>query len=416
VNRPLASANAVLTEAGARAEVRVSGASLTLGEGTQLALTRIDEDAIDAMVAAGSVIVRLRLKARAERYTIATPQASFVIDAEGTYRIDYDPVSDESRLMVSSGSAHMAGPRGNIVVTTGKTLHLAGDDDPSSGIESGMEEDELDQWARSRESGWSDSAARKYVSPYMTGYEDLDANGQWATDPDYGAVWTPSNVEASWAPYSDGRWANVQPWGWTWIDNAPWGYAPFHYGRWVYVRDRWGWSPGPRVGRPVYAPALVGWTGGTPGPSASGWYPLAPWERLQPWYRANPAYVDRVNVTVRDRPAPRDGRGAAEGWRNWNRDHATTTNRGHFPPRNPEPTARPKPVNADALRRARDPAQSRQQHPPREARPTPPRATPPAQVVRPPAQPPQPQAQPQPQRPAAPAQHPAERSEKSQER
>ena len=23
------------------------------------------------------------------------------------------------------------------------------------------------------------------------------------------------------------------PWGWTWVDDAPWGFAPFHYGRWV---------------------------------------------------------------------------------------------------------------------------------------------------------------------------------------
>jgi hypothetical protein len=25
----------------------------------------------------------------------------------------------------------------------------------------------------------------------------------------------------------------MSPWGWTWVDNAPWGFAPFHYGRWV---------------------------------------------------------------------------------------------------------------------------------------------------------------------------------------
>ena len=65
-----------------------------------------------------------------------------------------------------------------------------------------------------------------------------------------------------WAPYSHGHWGWVQPWGWTWVDDAPWGFAPFHYGRWVYVRDRWCWTPGACVARPVYAPALVAWVGG----------------------------------------------------------------------------------------------------------------------------------------------------------
>ena len=47
-----------------------------------------------------------------------------------------------------------------------------------------------------------------------------------------------------WAPYRNGYWADVGAWGPTWVDDAPWGYAPFHYGRWAYVGGRWGWCPG----------------------------------------------------------------------------------------------------------------------------------------------------------------------------
>ncbi len=72
----------------------------------------------------------------------------------------------------------------------------------------------------------------------------------------------PRVVASGWAPYSTGRWAWVQPWGWTWVDDAPWGFAPFHYGRWVYLRNSWCWAPGSYVRRPVYAPALVAWIGG----------------------------------------------------------------------------------------------------------------------------------------------------------
>ena len=95
------------------------------------------------------------------------------------------------------------------------------------------------------------------------------------------------------------------PWGWTWVDEAPWGFAPFHYGRWVYVGASWCWAPGTYVRRPVYAPALVAWIGGPHlsvgltlgGGPAVGWVPLAPREVYVPTYRVSPGYVRNVNVT-----------------------------------------------------------------------------------------------------------------------
>ena len=76
--------------------------------------------------------------------------------------------------------------------------------------------------------------APNYVSPEMTGYQDLNRYGQWGQDQSYGQVWYPQ-VAADWAPYRNGHWAYVSPWGWTWIDDAPWGFTPFHYWRWVQV-------------------------------------------------------------------------------------------------------------------------------------------------------------------------------------
>src|SRR5437867_1713415 len=83
----------------------------------------------------------------------------------------------------------------------------------------------------------------------------------------------------------------ANPWGWTWVDDAPWGFAPFHYGRWVWYRSRWCWAPGSYVARPVYAPALVAWVGG-PSVNVSvsigrssppvGWFPLGPREVYVP--------------------------------------------------------------------------------------------------------------------------------------
>jgi len=75
-------------------------------------------------------------------------------------------------------------------------------------------------------------------------------------------VWFPNGLVAGWAPYRFGHWGFVAPWGWTWIDDAPWGYAPFHYGRWVMVGGLWGWAPGPVAVTAIYSPALVGFIGG----------------------------------------------------------------------------------------------------------------------------------------------------------
>lgn len=138
----------------------------------------------------------------------------------------------------------------------------------------------------------------------MTGYQDLDAYGDWRPAAEYGTVWYPRSVASDWAPYRSGRWAWVAPWGWTWIDQAPWGFAPFHYGRWINIQNRWAWAPGRNEGRPIYAPALVGWIG-NPGWQASfsfgaapavGWFPLGPREVYVPAYRYSPAYARQINI------------------------------------------------------------------------------------------------------------------------
>ena len=75
---------------------------------------------------------------------------------------------------------------------------------------------------------------QQYVSPGMTGAQDLGQYGDWQQTPDYGPAWFPQ-VAINWAPYRYGHWAYIAPWGWTWIDDASWGFAPFHYGRWARI-------------------------------------------------------------------------------------------------------------------------------------------------------------------------------------
>jgi len=107
-----------------------------------------------------------------------------------------------------------------------------------------------------------------------------------------------------WAPYRFGYWSWIGPWGWTWIDDEPWGFAPCHYGRWVHARHGWAWAPGtPGFGHPVYAPALVAWRGGSlPGGDARsaprvGWVPLGYNEVYEPPYHASRDYLRAANLT-----------------------------------------------------------------------------------------------------------------------
>src|SRR5207237_6218601 len=151
----------------------------------------------------------------------------------------------------------------------------------------------------------SRAADSRYVSPEMTGGSDLAEYGNWRYDQRYGEVWYPNTMPVDWAPYRYGHWSWISPWGWTWIDDAPWGFAPFHYGRWVYVGNGWAWVPGRVVARPVYAPALVVFVGGRNwsvaiGASGGGgvaWFPLAPEEPYYPAYHVSNTYVRNVNVT-----------------------------------------------------------------------------------------------------------------------
>ncbi|MES2417497.1 MAG: DUF6600 domain-containing protein [Bacteroidota bacterium] len=100
-------------------------------------------------------------------------------------------------------------------------------------------------------------------------YDELSPYGQWIQDPQYGYVWRPDVDQDEFRPYySNGRWAMTE-YGNTWVSNYDWGWAPFHYGRWVYNRyNSWVWIPDT-----VWGPAWVSWRSGG---GYYGWAPLGP--------------------------------------------------------------------------------------------------------------------------------------------
>lgn len=105
-------------------------------------------------------------------------------------------------------------------------------------------------------------------------HQALDSHGAWADDPTYGTVWVPdaATVGADFVPYSSaGHWVIGDDDQYVWVSDYDWGWAPFHYGRWVYIDGRgWAWIPGR-----AYRGAWVDW-GWDDGYAYVGWYPMAP--------------------------------------------------------------------------------------------------------------------------------------------
>jgi hypothetical protein len=237
---------------------------------------------------------------------IETPQGEIRLVEPGAYRIDAGAPegNDRDTVLVTTlmGRAEIAGPNVRVPVERGQTAEI------DNGYRIAMtqgESEAIDDFARRRLAQERYASAPRYVSDEYSGYEDLGAYGDWEDTADYGAVWYPRGVAVDWAPYRDGRWEFVGPWGWTWIDDAPWGFTPFHYGRWTQVRGRWCWTPGEFARRPVYAPALVSFIGGGSGygvDNSVGWIPLAPREIYRPWYGGyGTTYARNINITNVDR-------------------------------------------------------------------------------------------------------------------
>lgn len=136
-------------------------------------------------------------------------------------------------------------------------------------------------------------------------YESLEPYGEWVDSDDYGYVWHPRDVGDDWRPYTVGSWAYTDA-GWTWISEEPFGWATYHYGRWVEIeRVGWTWVPDREWG-----PAWVSWRRSD---RHVGWAPLPPEARFEArtgfhawvdsYYDIGPSYY--TFVKVRDLGAPR---------------------------------------------------------------------------------------------------------------
>ena len=300
INRPLTTGDKLSSGTDSRAELELGGATLRLDQRTDMGLLDLDEQLAQIELTQGTLSLSVRQLDKGQSYEIDTPTVALVIDQPGRYEVDID--ADATRVTVFDGNATVYGENdARRDIFAGRSYRFVDSSLAAVAISDIDGSNDFDAWVAQRDRRYAQSRSGQYVSPDVVGYQDLDEYGEWQDDGDYGTVWYPNDVAVGWAPYRNGHWAYIAPWGWTWIDAMPWGYAPYHYGRWAHTHRGWGWIPGPRYARPIYAPALVAFVGGSGfsvgiGSGPIGWFPLGPGEVYNPWYRCNRDCYRRVNV------------------------------------------------------------------------------------------------------------------------
>jgi hypothetical protein len=303
INRPLTTGDRLSSGQASRAELEIGGGTLRIDGKTDLAVLDLTDQVAQIELTQGTLNLNVRHLDAGQSYEIDTPTVALVVDQPGTFRVDTGDNGQGTQVTAFDGSATVYGENSTQrTVNAGRSYRFDDSSLQSVAISDVGDGDAFDAWSNQRDRRYERSPTRRYVSDDVVGYQDLDRYGDWQDTGDYGEVWYPAHQAADWAPYRDGHWAYIAPWGWSWVDDSPWGFAPYHYGRWAYTDRGWGWIPGPREERAIYAPALVAFVGGGGfsigiGAGPVGWFPLGPGEIYNPWYGCDRSYYSRVNVT-----------------------------------------------------------------------------------------------------------------------
>ncbi|WP_133129324.1 DUF6600 domain-containing protein [Legionella yabuuchiae] len=299
LNRPATRGSQIWTPKQARVELQLSYADIQLNNLSHLKILNLTNRITQVQLNQGSIIVRVYKLNKAHTYEVSTPNLAFTFKQPGYYRIDVNKQDNTTAVTVKKGSGTAYGVEATFSIKSERQCFFPGRNLLNPVCRKLPKLDAFDKWREKKQ-----PYAKQYTASGMIGRVDLDQHGEWITVKKYGRVWVPTKVSKNWAPYRTGRWVWISSWGWTWVDAQPWGFAPFHYGRWGYYEKRWVWVPGPVEVEPIYAPALVGFIGGTqfrletrPRVSGIGWFPLAPGEVYIPPYQVNRNYFVQVNTS-----------------------------------------------------------------------------------------------------------------------
>ena len=188
LNWPVTGGAAISTAPGAHAEVRIGSTAVRLDGATALEFTQVDDQAIRLRLEYGAATLRVRSREVAGEIVLETQDARVSLSDAGRYRVDAGRAPDTTAITVFEGAASVDANGIAIAVQPGRRAEVGGG--RARVVEAFT--DEFDGWPLALDR--RDDVARdapRYVSPETTGYESLDAYGDWRTTPDYGPVWYP---------------------------------------------------------------------------------------------------------------------------------------------------------------------------------------------------------------------------------
>lgn len=320
-NLPLAEGDELTTSNQTRVEIEFDRYNyLRLGENSYLKITTLRDGGIAVSLSQGTMVLRVsKFEKDNEFFEIDAPKTTLAVQKEGMYRIDSgDANSSEIRLTATEkGEARIYSGNSGFTLKNGRSarLYLSGnfEGEWETG-DASRYADEFDSWVLERDSivakRLRDSNVDKYYDSEITGADDLLEHGQWIYTRKYGYVWKPYSTSTSgysnWSPYRYGHWRWFPPYGWTWVNDEPWGWATYHYGRWVWDNGGWYWSPYARNRwrRSWWSPALVivTYSGGY-----YCWYPLPynyGYYNYNAYYYNNTTIINNNTTIINNNPTP----------------------------------------------------------------------------------------------------------------
>jgi hypothetical protein len=247
INRPLTNGDKLSSAADTRAELDLGSASLRIDSNSDIGILNLSEQTGQFELTQGTLNITVRNIDQGSTYEIDTPTLALVIDQPGSFRVDVPKDGSSTAVTVHDGLGTVYGENSaQRQVFSGRRYQFNDSTLNDITVTDVTSNDTFDEWCNDRDAQQANSGSAQYVSDDVVGGNDLDGWGSWEEDQDYGAIWYPAVVAASWAPYRFGHWTWIWPWGWTWVDDLPWGFAPYHYGRWAFVHNHWGWIRGAR--------------------------------------------------------------------------------------------------------------------------------------------------------------------------
>jgi hypothetical protein len=288
LNLPLVEGDEITTSLGARLEIQFDTYNyLRLSENAYLKITTLRDEGIALSLPQGTLSLRaFEFNKDKTFFEIDAPKTTIALQQSGMYRIDAgDSRSSEIRVTVTeNGQARVYSENNGATLKSGRSMQIYLDGNYAGEWETSDASryiDDFDNWTLERDAviakRFRDSYYDKYYDRDIYGADDLNEYGEWIYSKKYGYVWKPyRNSTASyadWSPYRYGHWRYIPPFGWTWVNDEPWGWATYHYGRWIYVDREWCWTPyaSYRPRRSWWSPALVVVTYSG---SLICWYPL----------------------------------------------------------------------------------------------------------------------------------------------